>query len=438
MNTLLTTVIAIAHLVSAAVGYNPQPAQAPAQAPEQARLGAAPSPIAGSVYTLAGGGVSPSATSVTLSSLTIKQTGQPIVTSDLRQGASDKFYVTLEPGSNSRQEIVGCSGVTQNAGGTATLTGCSRGLSPIYPYAASTTLAFTHGGGTQAVFGDAPQLFNDFKSYVDSAVVSGAVDSSLSAKGIVEKASAAEAASNAQVGSGDTTAPLALTSDIASSTWSANQRVVVTKSTGYIDNSLIATSSAKDATNPLFNNVTLTGTTTTATSTSYFTNGIPYLGIGKNFIVVSTTGTSSLSIPSGLGRALVIVCAGGGTNPADSSNVISATGGAGGCGIKQVDLTGTSSVTSFVGAAGQWSTFGVNGFYMSCTPGGTPAGGGGQDGGAGGTCTGADVNIAGAKGSGSISVTGLTQGGDLSNAASYFGGGTWGAGTNQGVLILNY
>lgn len=113
-------------------------------------------PIAGSTYTLAGSGVTGSATSITLASLTIPQTGQKIVDSDL----SDTFYLTLEPGSRTKQEIASCTTVTQNGNGTATLSGCTRGLSPISPYTASSTLQFAHAGGSQVIFSDPPQLFN--------------------------------------------------------------------------------------------------------------------------------------------------------------------------------------------------------------------------------------------------------------------------------------
>ncbi len=260
MHTFLhKSIVSIATLVASVFGVYPQaPVVAPAPIVQSSPiLGAAPSPVALSTFNLAGAGVSSSATSINFTSLTIKQTGQKIQTTDLKQGASDTFYVTLEPGNSTKQEIVGCTDVTQNANGSATLTGCSRGLSPIYPYLASTTLRFVHAGGSQAIFGDAPQLFNDILNYVASTSYAGTVDASLTVKGIVEQATAAEAASHAQTGTGGTSAPLALTSSISSSTRVANTSVVVVSSStnGYIDNSFIATST-------LFTNVTLNGTTT--------------------------------------------------------------------------------------------------------------------------------------------------------------------------------
>lgn len=196
-------------------------------------------PIAGQNYTLSGAGTSKTATSITLSSLTVTQTGQKIQDSDL----SDTFYITLEPGNSTRQEIVSCTTVTQNAAGSATLSGCARGLSPITPYAASSTLGFSHGGGTQVIFSNPPQFYLEFLRlqnaatssavltfastspprydnvgaqasgtyiattsefasvlYVNNIVVAGAPNSTQVVKGIVQLATALQAASSTILG----------------------------------------------------------------------------------------------------------------------------------------------------------------------------------------------------------------------------------------------
>lgn len=128
-------------------------------------------PIAGQTYNLSGAGISSSATTIPLTSLTLKQTGQPILTADL-VGSGGTFYVTLDPGSNTRQEIVGCTGVSQS-GTAASLTGCTRGLAPLYPYSASTTLQFSHSGGSQVIFSDPPQLFNLYAAKGNNEWVTG-------------------------------------------------------------------------------------------------------------------------------------------------------------------------------------------------------------------------------------------------------------------------
>lgn len=114
-------------------------------------------PIAGQTYTLAGSGISSSDTSFTLTSFTITQNSYEIQDSDM----SETFYITLEPGSRTRQEIISCTTVAQSAtDNTATISGCTRGLMPVTPYTASTSLQFAHSGGSIVIFSDPPQLFN--------------------------------------------------------------------------------------------------------------------------------------------------------------------------------------------------------------------------------------------------------------------------------------
>lgn len=136
--------------------------------------------IAGSTYNLAGSGITGSATSITLQSFTLPQTGQKIADADL----ADVFYITLEPGNRSRQEIASCTTVTQNSGGTATLSGCSRGLSPLSDYTASTTLQFSHAGGSQVIFSDPPQVFNTYIGKYASSTVTGLITYATSTTGM--------------------------------------------------------------------------------------------------------------------------------------------------------------------------------------------------------------------------------------------------------------
>src|SRR3990167_4396294 len=133
-------------------------------------LGAVTQPIAGTAYTLSGSGVSGSATSITLTSLTLPQTGYEIADSDL----PTTFYITLEPGSRTRQEIVSCTTSTQSGSdATATLSGCTRGLLPISPYTASSSYQFAHGGGTAVVFSNPPQLYEEFAAVANNETITG-------------------------------------------------------------------------------------------------------------------------------------------------------------------------------------------------------------------------------------------------------------------------
>ena len=133
-------------------------------------FGATVNPVAGAVYYLSGSGVSGSATSFTLTSLTMPQTGYELLDADF----SDTFYVTLEPGSRTRQEIASCTTVAQSGSdNTATVSGCTRGLLPYTPFTASTTYQFAHGGGTAVIFSNPPQLYEQFPARADSETITG-------------------------------------------------------------------------------------------------------------------------------------------------------------------------------------------------------------------------------------------------------------------------
>lgn len=141
----------------------------PTPPPVEQELGAV-LPVGAATYTLAGSGVSGSASSVTLTSLTIPQTGYELEDSDF----SPTFYATLEPGSRDRQEFISCTTVTQSSSdNTATLSGCSRGLLPFSPYSASTTYAFSHAGGSKLIFSDSPQLFEEFTAAANDETITG-------------------------------------------------------------------------------------------------------------------------------------------------------------------------------------------------------------------------------------------------------------------------
>lgn len=126
-------------------------------------------PIAGQTYTLSGSGVSSSASTIVLSSFSLPQNGYKIQDADL----GDIFFLTLEPGNRSKQEIVSCTTSTQNINGTNSFTSCTRGLSPVSPYTASSTLQFAHAGGSQVIFSDPPQLFNLYTAKANNETIAG-------------------------------------------------------------------------------------------------------------------------------------------------------------------------------------------------------------------------------------------------------------------------
>jgi len=287
--------------------------------------------IGGQTYYLSGSGISSSATSIILSSLTIPQTGQEIQDSDL----SDTFYITIEPGNRTRQEFVSCTTVTQGAGTTATLSGCSRGLAPITPYTASTSLQFAHSGGSIVIFSNPPQVYNDAafknndeaitgtwtfnsnlptssllatgstqfvtKTYVDSGILAGAATATESVTGISRLSTHTQNASSTPSTSNT---PLVMQAQDASSTpivgcdgssTRGKDCVIVASSTGKIDHNYLPTALNVTWTGSTSfqGGLTSSGTTTIAAS-NVNTNPLIINGVNRSY--PSTQGASGTSM----------------------------------------------------------------------------------------------------------------------------------------------
>ncbi len=119
--------------------------------------------------TLSGSGITSSATSIGVTSMKISQTGQALTMANF----GSIGYVTLEPGVSSRQEVASFTGITQNSNGTAILTGVTRGLSPVSPYTASSTMRFSHGGGTKLIVSNSPPFYDTFANKNNNASIFG-------------------------------------------------------------------------------------------------------------------------------------------------------------------------------------------------------------------------------------------------------------------------
>jgi hypothetical protein len=185
--------------------------------------------------TLSGAGASIGDTTITLTSLT-QNDGTLITMTDV----GTKGFATIEPGNGSQEESITFSGITQNANGTATLTGVKTALT-IAPYTETSGLAITHAGGTQFILTNTAAFYNALtgkgndetitgtwtftdpavprlntahtyaggeeeylvtKRYVDDIVIAGGVDASTTTKGI-SKMSVAPAAANNPIAVGD-------------------------------------------------------------------------------------------------------------------------------------------------------------------------------------------------------------------------------------------
>lgn len=408
-------------------------------------------PIGGQTYYLSGAGVTSTATTIQLTYLETPD-GAPITMSEI----GTIGYGVLEPQTTSKIEDISFTGITQNANGSATLTGVTRGVEFYYPYAGNANLQKAHAGGAQFIISNTAQFYyNEFsmqnnsnvftwptassspatKGYVDFVGSGGAnsIPATFIAQGVSQLATAAQAAAGTITGS--TGFNLVLPSSIATSTGggvtaSANH-VVVTGSTGLIDPSFISSTLA------------------TSTNIGY----LPAYQIALQRQIFSSTGTTTFSVPSGVTLFNVQTIAGGGggggTGACGAVGDSSGGGGGGGGGYsnKNVNLTGTSTVQVFVGSGGPgnsdangsngtWSTFGTNGFYISSTGG---AGGPVDNtsniasaGGVGGIGSNGDLNIAGQGGGAPQGIVGTSI--SFANLASGIGGSSvMGGGANSVV-----
>lgn len=85
---------------------------------------------------------------------------------------TDIVFATIAPGTSS-SEFISFTGITQNANGTATLTGVTRGLAKKYPFTTSSTFKLPHSGQTIFILSDAPQVFNKYGTLDNNSVITG-------------------------------------------------------------------------------------------------------------------------------------------------------------------------------------------------------------------------------------------------------------------------
>ena len=106
---------------------------------------------------LSGSGINSTIASIGLTSFKYPVNNLNVVMADF----GDIGYAVIEPDS-SREENISFSGITQNADGSATITGVTRGLGLSYPYTASTTLASSHSGSSLLRISNTAPFYNEF------------------------------------------------------------------------------------------------------------------------------------------------------------------------------------------------------------------------------------------------------------------------------------
>ena len=310
-----------------------------------------------------------------------------------------------------------------------TLTILARQASGLDGYAQP--IKYDSGVGTSSLIANSQNLAT--VNYVNGVAFSGAgvVNATNGASGVSQLSTNLQAASSTILGSSG--AALVLPGSIATSTYnpSGSLQVVVTKNNNKIDDNFISTST-------LFTNLTLSTTTSIGSFPAY--------QIGQNTLVISSTGTSTFTVPSGIKKVHVRMVGGGGTTQSTGGcnspgGSYPASGGGGGYAEANVDVSGTSTIQVFVGSAQQWSTFGTNGYFMDATGASGQTPGVGQFTGAGSTAsTTGQIAISGqggaAQGSWSVSTV---QIGTPAGGSSVLGGGGQGVyGSSQGISGNNY
>ncbi len=118
-------------------------------------------------FNLAGAGAVIGATSIILNSFQTID-GVNLLITDF--GA--KGYATIEPGGGANEEAITFTGVTQNANGTATLTGVSTQLF-VSPYTETSGTAKTHTGGAKLIITNTAGFYNGLTSKSDDETITG-------------------------------------------------------------------------------------------------------------------------------------------------------------------------------------------------------------------------------------------------------------------------
>lgn len=121
-------------------------------------------------FSLAGAGAVIGATTITLSSFKTID-GVDLAMTDF----GTIGFGTLEPGNGTLEEQISFTGVTQNANGTATLTGVSSVLF-VSPYTQTSGLAKTHAGATTFVISNTSGFYDRLTAKGDDETITGKWD----------------------------------------------------------------------------------------------------------------------------------------------------------------------------------------------------------------------------------------------------------------------
>ena len=294
-------------------------------------------PMVGAVnYAPSGGGTYRTASSIssTQTTITLTSFAEPVSGTKYTMAVlnSDIAYGTIAPQTN-YTEFISFTGITQNANGTATLTGVTRGLGRSYPYAETSALKQPHSAQSIFILSNSPSLYNEYvskrndqtisgintftaspivptpttafqaatKGYADGLTISGTPVADTSTGGRVQVATGLQMASSTARGTATGNPYLALTTNNATSTYgngsTSGLKAVITQNDGRIDSAFLRKSDTNTWTaNQIFNATTTIAASSTTTAPLVL-NGVPYSfpsTQGASSTVLTNDGTGRL------------------------------------------------------------------------------------------------------------------------------------------------
>jgi len=313
-------------------------------------------------YTLSAS-ISSTQTSITLSSFKVPVSGDDVTMALLNTSI---VYGTIDPKTSS-SEFISFTGITQNADGTATLTGVTRGLNKTDPFTEDSDFKLPHSGAAEFICSNPPQVYNQFASplnantwtatqtftgavlvptatssdlgnaasieFVVDTYTAGGVDASTTVKGLSKLSSAPASPTNPiAVGDTDTRVP----------TQGENDALVGTSGTPSSSNPYVTDSDTRFTFGGLGTDGALT-----------ITSGVTTIDLGgaalfrKDYTSISITGSGSLAF----------------TNPHAAGTLIKL--------FSRGNVTLTSSATPMINAAGLGSAGTTGGAGRTTTGGGS-------------------------------------------------------------------
>lgn len=418
-------------------------------------------PLQAQNFALAGGGAIAGATSIILKSFKTID-GVNIAMADLGSIA----YMTLEPGNGTSEEQISFTGVTQNASGTATLTGVKNVLF-VSPYTEASGTTKTHAGSTTAVLSNTSGFYNKIPFKDNDETITGQwtfntfpitpsnSDASTTVKGVTKLSVApASATEPIAVGTNDSrlqnpfyaasavgTDAYAITLSAANApaAYAAGQQftfladVANTGAATLKINSLAAIAIKKDVSGALETGDILAGQLVSVEHDgTNFQMVSPVAGVSAQTIPVVRTylvagSPATWTKPSLLKYVVVEVVGGGGGGGGTTTDDYTAGGGGGGGYSRKLIATATLGATETV-------TTGAGGTAGSGSAGGDGGTGGTSSFGAHATATGGTGGIGAASSSPYGGVGGIGGSGDFNIKGG--GGGAGGRGASASTILL--